>query len=565
MDIELPNGTVIKDVPEGTPKSVVMEKAIKAGLATAEDFGGAVKPVSQPSVSAPSSGLLMGIKEPISGAAQLLPKGLEFITSGGGLAPNPVSQYFGSEAERVRAMNAAEEEAYKKQRQLEGGTGLDVGRVAGNIVSPANLVAGIRAAMAGRALGAGIGTQAALSGAAQGAIQPVNEPTGFGTEKATQIGLGAIGGKIGQSIASATGAVMNPLASKAEQTMRELGITPTPGQTLGGVYKKAEDFAQNLPLVGSQIRNAREKVLFDFNKGVINKTLEKVGDKLPENVVGRDAVAYASDQVSNKYDEVLAKMNFDLDFKTTSGILNALNKANLPSTAQREEAVNVVNNIALDKFSGKTLTGQEYKQIESDLAKEVIKYKNSASASDRNIGDALEGVLNTFKTELYQQNQRYTPQLRRIDSAYADLKIMQKAAANTGAENGVFTPKQYSLAVKQSDITRGKTAFAKGTAKGQNISEAALSTIGEDAASTLEGRLAIGSLGGIAALSKPIVSVPVIAGTSALYSPMGIRAADVALRQRPELVRRMGQTVSEYSGLLGGGVTPQALLGLRRD
>ena len=91
----------------------------------------------------------------------------------------------------------------------------------------------------GTALGAGIGTQAALSGAAQGAIQPVNEPTGFGTEKATQIGLGAIGGKIGQSIASATGSVMNPLASKAEQTMRELGITPTPGQTLGGVYKKA--------------------------------------------------------------------------------------------------------------------------------------------------------------------------------------------------------------------------------------------------------------------------------------------------------------------------------------
>ena len=116
--------------------------------------------------------------------------------------------------------------------------------------------------------------------------------------------------------------------------MRDLGITPTPGQTLGGIYKKAEDFAQNLPLVGEQIRSAREKVLFDFNKGVINKTLEKVNDKLPENVIGRDAVAYAADQISSKYDEVLAKMKFDLDFKTTSGILNALNKANLPSTAQ---------------------------------------------------------------------------------------------------------------------------------------------------------------------------------------------------------------------------------------
>jgi len=560
MDIELPNGTIIQGIPEGTPKSVVMEKAIRAGLAKPEDFG-----VQQQSVSAPSSGLLMGIKDPISGAAQLLPKGLEFISSAGGLAPNPVSQFFGSEAERVRAMNAAEEAAYQQQRQSQGETGFDISRTVGNVVSPANIVAGARAAQGARALGAGIGTQVAVSGATQGAMQPVNEPTGFAEEKATQIGLGAVAGKVGEAAVSATGKVLNPLTSKAEQTMRDLGITPTPGQTLGGVYKKAEDFAQNLPLIGGQIRNAREKVLFDFNKGVINKALDKVGDKLPENVVGRDAVAYAAEQVSKKYDEVLGKMNFNLDFKTTSGILDALNKANLPSAAQREEATSVLNNVALNKFSGKTLTGAEYKSIESDLAKEVVKYKNSQSASDRNIGDALDGVLKNFKTELYQQNQRYTPQLRRVDSSYGDLKVMEKAAANTGAENGVFTPKQYSLAVKQSDITRQKSAFAKGTARGQELSEAALKTIGQDANSTLEGRLAIGSLGGIAALSKPIVSIPAIAGASALYSPMGIRAADVALRQRPELVRGMGQTISEYSGLLGGGITPQGLLGIRRD
>jgi len=527
-------------------------------------LSGSTKPTSQPS-SAPSTGVLMGIKEPISGAAQMLPKGLEFLTSAGGLAPNPVSQYFGSEAERVRAMNAAEEAAYQQQRAAQGETGFDVGRLVGNVVSPANLVVGARAAQGARALGAGLGTQAAAAGAVQGAMQPVNQATGFAEEKATQIGLGAVAGKVGEAVASVAGKALNPLASKAEQTMRDLGVTPTPGQTLGGVYKKAEDFAQNLPLIGGQIRNAREKVLFDFNKGVINKTLDKVGDKLPEDVVGRDAVAYAAEQVSNKYDEVLSKMKFDLDFKTTSGILDALNKASLPSSAQRDEAVNVLNNIALDKFSGKTLTGAEYKAIESDLLKQVIKYKNSTAATDRNIGDALEGVLKTFKTELYQQNQKYTPQLRRVDSAYGDLKIMERAAANTGAENGVFTPKQYSLAVKQSDVTRQKSAFARGTARGQELSEAALKTIGQDINSTLEGRLAIGSLGGIAALSKPIVSIPAIAGATALYSPMGVRAADVALRQRPEIARLLGRSISNNSELLGGVIAPQGMFNARRD
>jgi len=518
-----------------------------------------------PAVAPPSSGLLMGMKDPISGGAQLLPKGLEFITSAGGFAPNPVSKFFGSEAEKVSQMVSAEEQAYQKQRAAQGGTGMDLGRITGNIVSPANIVGGIRAAQGARALGAGAGMQAAAAGAVQGAMQPITEPTGFAEEKATQVGLGAIGGKVGEAVVGGLGKLMNPLASKAEQTMRDLGITPTPGQTLGGAFKKAEDFAQNLPLIGEQIRGAREKVLFDFNKGVINKTLEKVNDKLPENVIGRDAVRYAADQVSSKYDEVLGKMKFDLDFKTTSGILGALNKANLPSAVQREEATNIVNSIALDKFSGKTLTGSQYKSIESDLAKEVSKYKNSGSAADRNVGDALQGVLDTFKTELYQQNQRYTPQLRRIDSAYGELKLMERAAANTGAENGVFTPKQYNLAVKQSDVTRQKSAFAKGTARGQELSESALKTLGEDTKSTLEGRLAIGTLGGMATLSNPYVGIPLGLTTAGVYSPMGIKATDALLRQRPELVRQMGQPLTDYSGVIGGQLAPQGLFGVRRD
>jgi hypothetical protein len=245
--------------------------------------------------------------------------------------------------------------------------------------------------------------------------------------------------------------------------------------------------------------------------------------------------------------------------------LGALNKANLPSAVQREEATNIVNSIALDKFGGKTLTGAEYKSIESDLAKEVSKYKNSQSAADRNVGEALQGVLDTFKTELYHQNQRYTPQLRRIDSAYGDLKLMERAAANTGAENGVFTPKQYSLAVKQSDLTRQKSAFAKGTARGQDLSEAALKTIGEDAKTTLEGRLAIGTIGGMATLSNPYVGVPLAVGATGLYSPMGIKAADMLLRQRPDLVRKLGQPLDQYSGVIGGQLAPQGLFGLRRD
>jgi len=79
----------------------------------------------QPSVAAPSSGFLMGIKDPISAGAQLLPRGLEQVTSLGGLAPNPVSRFFGSEAQRVDEMVRAEEAAYQQQRAAQGETGFD--------------------------------------------------------------------------------------------------------------------------------------------------------------------------------------------------------------------------------------------------------------------------------------------------------------------------------------------------------------------------------------------------------------------------------------------------------
>lgn len=518
----------------------------------------------QPSVAAPSSGFLMGIKDPISAGAQLLPRGLEQVTSLGGLAPNPVSRFFGSEAQRVDEMVRAEEAAYQQQRAAQGETGFDIGRLGGNIVNPANIAVGVRAAQAGRAAGLTKVGAGAAAGAATGALQPVVGEE-FAGEKASQIGLGAVSGAVGEKVAAGVGRVAKPLVSKAEQTMRDLGIVPTPGQVLGGRFKSAEEFAQNLPLVGSQIENARQKTIFNFNKGVINKALNKVGTSLPDDVVGRDAVAFATDEVSKKYDDVLAKMLFKLDFKTTSDILGSLSKSNLPSPGQRETVQEVVNNIMLSKFPANSqLTGTNIKAIESDLRKEALNYLNSASASDRQIGEALQGVLGVFKKEIGYQNPKLTPELRRVDSAFGDLAIMKIAAANSGAENGVFSPKQYQVAVRQADLSRKKARFAEGRARGQIDADAALKILGEDAKSTLEGRLAAQVGGGITVLSNPAIGVPTALGISGVYSPLGLQVSDLLLRSRPEIVKQFGDLVQKQSAEIGGIGAPQTLFGYNR-
>jgi hypothetical protein len=512
-----------------------------------------------PQAKAPSSGFLMGLKDPITAGAQMIPRALGAVTSLGGTKPNSLSELLYKEAKRVDEMAKAEEQSYQAQRAKAGESGFDVARLGGNILNPASLVPAARVAQLARARGLSNVGQAVAGGAVGGAMQPVVGEGTFGEQKTEQVVLGGVTGPIGEKVVAGAGRVLNPLVSKAEKTMRDLGVTPTTGQTLGGQFKTIEEFAQNLPLIGSSIENARQRVLFDFNKGVINKALQKVDDKLPAEVVGRDAIAYASDEVSKKYDDVLSKMSFDLDFATTSNILGSLSKAKSLSPDQRQQITETLNDIVFGKFSGQKIDGQTYKGIESDLRKKASNYANSATASEREVGEALTDVLGAIKKELYSQNPKQTSKLRRIDSAYSDLSVINVAAANSGADNGVFTPKQFSTAVRQQDQTRRKTSFAKGRAKGQEVSDAAVQVLGDTARSTLEGRIAASTLGGFGLLSQPQVAIPAVMAVPPAYSQGGQSFIDALLRNRPELLQRVGGMLSQQSAPIGSVVAPSAV------
>jgi len=513
----------------------------------------------QPQVTPPSSGFMMGLKDPITGGAQMLPRALAGVTSGFGAYQNPVSQFFTSEAQRVDELARAEEEAYQQQRQVRGETGFDVPRLAGNVINPATIVPATRAAQLARGAGYGKTAQAVAGGAVGGAMQPVTGEGEFAPQKVQQIGVSAVTAPLGEKVVAAAGRVLNPLVSKAEQTMRDLGITPTTGQTLGGQFGTLEEFAQNLPLIGESISNARQRVLFDFNKGIINKALDKVKDKLPADVVGRDAIKYASDQVSDKYDEVLSKMSFDLDFATTSNILSSLSKNTALSADQRQKVSETLNNIVFGKFSGQKLDGKTFKGIESDLRKKASDYLTGGTASEKEIGEALSGVLGVMKKELYFQNPKQTPQLRRVDSAYSDLSVINIAAANSGADSGVFTPKQFSTAVRQADKTRNKSAFAKGTAKSQQISDAGVQVLGNQAGATLEGNIATRVVGGYGMLTEPIIAAGLMTGVPTMYSAAGQKALDMVLRSRPDLMRQAGGMLTRASPQAGAVLAPSVI------
>lgn len=521
----------------------------------AAEIGGQPVTPAQPQTEAPTSGFLMGLKDPISGGAQLLERVLpqpvveqvnrlnSVLAQYGLVSPLPE----GGVSQMVRQ----EEQAYQAGRAARGEDGFDVARLGGNIVS------GIAPGMAAtRVAGTGL-RGAAVAGGGTAALQPVTQGTEeeFATEKAKQVAGGAAFGALGQKATEAVGGALNPLLTKAEQTMRELNVRGTIGQKLGEPAKALEEFAQNLPLVGTAIQNQREKTLYDFNKGIINKALDKIKLKLPADAIGRDAVQFATDRVDEAYDEVLNKMSFTFTPTVSSDILNALNKATLPSPAQRQMVEGILNSVVLDKVppSG-VLSGQALKGIESDLRKQAISYLSSSTQNDRTIGDALQLVLRELKKNIYDQNPAQTSQLRRIDSAYGDLAVMKMAAANTGAQSGVFTPKQYQQAVRQADQSRRKQRFAEGRARGQKEAEAGLEMIGETPGAVLEGRLAGLAKGGALVGMfgyDPTTAAALTGTTRLLYSDMGQEIADLILRSRTPLMKKAGEKVTKAATPVG--------------
>jgi hypothetical protein len=551
MEVELPNGVVITDVPDNATKEQVKAKAIAAGLAKAEDFGGSTPAVTEKPIT---SGVLMGMKDPISAGAQMLPRGLEYMTSIGGMFPNEVSKFFGSEAKRVDEMVKGEEQAYQEQRKAKGEEGFDWARMGGNVVSPANLAVGARAAQAlstAKPL-----TQALVTGAAGGVLQPVTNTEEFTEEKAKQAATGAVGGAVGTAAVKAAGKALNPLVSQAEQTMREMGIRMTPGQLVGKQAAGLEEFAKNMPLVGSYISQAKERQLFQFNKAVINKALGKVGEKLPEDVIGRDAVSHVRETLSGKYDDILSGVSFQLDKDITTDLGSVVRTAKLPSADAKQELNDVINReiyqqIPVGNTGVGVIDGQAYKRIESELRKTAASYLNDTSQKSQAIGNELRRVLDVMKTSLKRQNPKQTSALRRVDGAYGDLLVMETASANGGARNGVFTPQQYSTAVRQTDRTRSKKAFAQGKATGQDISDAALEVLGPISESTLEGRLTMGMAGVYGAAQNPAVAITVPVATKALYSDTGLKAIETIMRKRPEIAKKIGDTLTKRAAREG--------------
>lgn len=524
MDVQLPNGYVITGIPEGTSKEEVKRKAIIKGLATESDF---TQSISEP-VDIAESGFEAGVMDVLSGGAQMLERALpesarrtvnefnEWLRSKGiplaEIPPGGLSQSI-QEAEQL----------YQQERAKRGETGIDWGRIGGNIAGAAPLAP----LFAGAPL---------TGGAFFGALQPVTKETDdFWREKAYQTGLGAVTGKIGDELLKGAASVIAPKGKDVQRLVEE-GVQPTPLSVFGETAKRTEDKLMSLPILGDAIMSARTRGLDQFNRAAINNSLRQINTKLPGDVeLGGEALGFTRNAFYKQYDKILGKMAAQADKDFIKDVKSVLDSPEVLALPNKE-------NIALKKFLQQNIVkqfqqrqiveGKDLKLIERQLDNAITKFSNSKDAYQNQVGDSLRDVRSGFNEMLKRQNPKYAEQLSQTDRGYAAFKTIQTASVASKSEK--FSPSQLLNAIRQQDRTKGKRAFSEGEAMMQDLALSARNILSSQyPESGTAGRAAIGLgvAGGSAAFEPSILGG--LVGGALPYTQPGMRALTPLLTSRP--------------------------------
>jgi hypothetical protein len=430
--------------------------------------------------------------------------------------------------------------------------GVDWARIGGNIVNPTTFISPTSAAtsLLGKT-GVGVATGAGYSALA---------PTMSQEELQSNLGTGAVTGGLFAPVAAGIGRVISPNASTDPQMkiIKDMGISPTLGQTLGKRWNSYEEKLTSVPLIGDIIANARTKNEEKFRTGLFNTILSNVDEKLPtQTLKGRDPLNYTKDKIQSSYKNLLSKLGavpVDNTFTTQADELATMIQKSGMSPEKVAEFNYLLKPIKDAQSEAGYITSDSYKKIESELSKQIKKL----NASDNTFDTTLSSAASQLKDNLYSMLERHAnnlptttgknlaEDLQRTNKAWAMYKRTVKAAGAQGAEVGEFTPSQFARAVSQ--LEPSKDRYGEGSALLQDVSDAAKSVIGNKISNANPYVRSIGALaGGAAAFANLPNYLMAAIATYGAYNPISQKLINKALTERPELAPAVREFINQQS------------------
>lgn len=526
-DVRMPDGTIIRNVPEGTTKSQLMARYGKA------------KPQER--------GLLRRVDDAVRGVADAVTLGysdeiaakLGEITGLGGKK----GDYKGNLASQ-------------RHRDSQGGGERVLGQVIGAVAGPGSKIAAAKglkglvgSAIEGAAYGAGYGSGSAkegerLQGAKSGAA------------------LGAAGGVAGRAVGAAGARLLR--GAKVSPQVRELadaGVVMTPGRR-GGKIKRTweESVLGSLPFVKAIPRAANERSIEQLNVAVANQALETIGVQYPMNTPpGHEFNGKVQQAAYDAYDNAVGALNLQDDRALTGGVASIL-KTGPAKVGPLKDQLNSLIQLHLDPLLKGPISGPQVRALMSDLRKDASKYASSASANERGLGEELWRLNDQLDQALVRQNGHgATEAFKNAREAVTRVKRFSDATAR--AKGGIASPGHFAAAMKKRGFGTTTDKVSRGEARMQKLADSAHQVLPDitpnsGTAERVAGLAGLGGPGAIGAMVDPTMGVA--AGlTLGGYTPGLDRILQNLALNRPDLFVRGGNALTLAGPALGsaGAVT----------
>lgn len=260
---------------------------------------------------------------------------------------------------------------------------------------------------------------------------------------------------------------LSPQVRPNMETIRQMDVPTTPGQTMGGTMRRIEEGLKSTPILGDAIQRGERVAREGMNIGVANRALAPAGITIPAGTeAGEDLV----NTVLRQFDEAYSRaIPITTRVRYTQGMADEMSDiiadaGEVLDDSQLDLLRRRISVITQPGRSGGTgMTGRDAQQILSDLKSDARTMLGSAMGSERQYGRVLQDIENVFARQL-EASVPDAEFLRNVNRAYRNWLPVENSAARLGAEEGVFTGKQLRGEVRRADQRLRKRGFSTGTA-----------------------------------------------------------------------------------------------------
>jgi hypothetical protein len=466
MDVKLPNGTIIRGVPEGTSKEDVMKKAIASGLAKPEDFG------MQPQAS-----------EQPQQAVQ--PQERSFLDKAAGIGETALTMATGAIAEPLAGLAGLASAPF---------VGADAGSVVENVRSAATYQPRTQA---GNEYLKNVAEAPILSDIAQ-AMQSGQQKLGSAAYEATgSPALAAAAETIPTLLTMGAGKLASKAVEPAFRISKGDSSLPENAQSAlnyadnEGLILPTSDVLQPKTALGIQAQSAAEKIPLTGTGAMradqqaqrieqIKKLSEQYGTPSDDEIVA--SINRSTNKVKGaagkRYEQIISDMGAQpIELKqTVLAIDDALNQYAKPGALKNEKVLG-----SLQQIKDQLLSGENDLQLlrqNRTLFRELIKGEDTAlPESAKRINDRVyqamtNDMVDGVSTKLGPDTAR---KMREADAIYADeINSIKKTKLKSILEKGDVKPELATRMLFSTDRSEFKGLYDSLDIKGRENARAAI-------------------------------------------------------------------------------------------